>query len=298
MFKSLFQSFDKTSETRKGEIFLLSEAFLWAFFPIITILSLNTLSPVFSLAINTLLSTVFFFIVIIIQWKFNELKNYKAYKYILLNVLIIWVWFYWLFFWWLSETSAWNWWIIALMEIFFSFLFLDLILKHQKSPKIQIFWAILMSFWALLVLLKWSFSINKWDFIILIATILPPFWNYFMQKVRKEMSSAAIMFLRSLVCSVLFFMISYFFNLMTNIDEVMKVLPWLFINWFLLLWLSKIFWIEATHRISIQKAISLNTVSPFLTLIFAYFILWEMPTWWQVLWFIPIAFWAVLIMKK
>jgi hypothetical protein len=48
------------SEERKGEIFIFFEALLWSLFPIVTILSLNTLSPITSLAWSTFFASIFF----------------------------------------------------------------------------------------------------------------------------------------------------------------------------------------------------------------------------------------------
>lgn len=150
---------------------------------------------------------------------------------------------------------------------------------------------------AALVLFKWSLSVNIWDLLILMATMFPPLWNYYVQKARKAVSSSVIMFLRSLISSILFFTVSYFFGLNSNMQEVYKALPFLFVNWFLILWFGRILWIEATHRISIQKAVSLQTISPVFTLIFAFFMLWEIPNWWQVIWFVPIIIWSIFIIK-
>lgn len=209
----------------------------------------------------------------------------------------MWVLFYWFYFWWLSKTDAGNGSIIAVMEVFFAYLILDVIIKHQKSPISHIIWAILMSIWAFCALFKWSFKVNLWDILILIWTMFSPFWYYYAQQARKEISSASLMFLRSIICSIIFLAVSYIFNIISLFWEIIIVLPWLLINWFLLLWLSKIFFYEGTHRVSIQKAVTIWTLWPIFTLIFAYSILWEIPNWWQIFGLIPIMIWSYFITK-
>src|SRR5579864_1247944 len=61
------------SETRKGELSILSEALIWSLFPIVTIVSLTGLSPVLSLAYSTLFAGVFFGCVMIWRGKTHEL---------------------------------------------------------------------------------------------------------------------------------------------------------------------------------------------------------------------------------
>ena len=70
-------------------------------------------------------------------------------------------------------------------------------------------------------------------------------------------------------------------------SQILNSLWFLFINGFILFGLSKIFWVEAIHRITITKANTLGAITPALTMVFAFLILKDIPTIWQIMGFIP-----------
>ncbi|MBI2356020.1 MAG: DMT family transporter [Candidatus Doudnabacteria bacterium] len=69
----------------------------------------------------------------------------------------------------------------------------------------------------------------------------------------------------------------------------------LLINGLIMLGLSKIFWLEAIHRISVVKANALSSMGPLATLFFAWIILRDAPTSWQLLSIVPMIFGVVLL---
>lgn len=290
MFKNL-------SKTKQWELFTSSSIFFWSLFPVITILSYSWVNHIFSLAWSTLFSSIFFAIVLTIQKKWWEFKVKNVWKDLFIATLFIWILFYFFFFWWLSKTTAWNAAIMWLMEIFFAFCFFELIL-WERSPIKHYYWAMLMTVWAIIILFPWEIKLNLWDLLILIWTIMPPIWNYFMQKARKKVSSTFIMFFRSIVATLFLFIFAYSFSDIPTVNELIESLPFIIIIWFLLLWLSKILWIEGIHRISVPKAVSMNSIWPAFTLLFAFFILKEIPTVYQIMWLIPIMIWWILITRK
>lgn len=64
----------KLSTERQGEVFVSAGAISWGLFPVITILSYNTLSPMTSLGISALLAAIFFAVVLTIKKQWHELK--------------------------------------------------------------------------------------------------------------------------------------------------------------------------------------------------------------------------------
>jgi drug/metabolite transporter (DMT)-like permease len=71
------------------------------------------------------------------------------------------------------------------------------------------------------------------------------------------------------------------------------------INGLLLLGFSKILWVEGIHRISVTKSNALASIAPPLTLLFAWLILHNIPTLFQLLSIVPILFgMALLSMNK
>ncbi len=285
------------STQRKGELFLFSEAFLWSFFPIITILSLNLLSPLYSLALSSLIAAIFFAIWITYKQKWSEFKIKKAIKYMFLTTLFIGIIFYSLIFVGLQYTTAGNASIILLMEVFFAMVILNGWKKEKLSPKL-FFGAFFMVIGALLILFQGSFSINKGDLILLVATAVPTLGNYYAQQARQYVSSSTIMLFRSVVSGVFLLVFAAIIEPQVSISVIRSSLWFLLINGILLLGVSKLLWIEAIHRISITKAISLQSIVPAFTLVFAYFILQEIPTLWQILGLIPIFTGVVMLVNK
>ncbi len=292
-----FYFINKLSKTRRGEVSVIFSVFLWSLFPIITILSYSWINHMFSLAWNTLFSTIFFWIVLSFQKNWWEFKVKWVFLDLILLTIFNWILFYFLFFWWLSKTTAWNAWIIALMEIFFSFIFMELLI-WDKSPVEHKYWAILMAIWAIIVLFPWEIKLNPWDVIILVATLMPTAWNFFIKRARRRVSASFIMFFRWAIASFFWLIFAYTVYEAPSIDSFKNALPFLLINWMILLWFSKILWIEWIFLIPIQKATTFVSIAPVFTLMFAYLILNEMPTVYQVIWLIPIVAWWILVTRK
>jgi len=285
------------SEEHKGEVIIFSEALIWSLFPIITILSYSSLSPITSLGWTTGFAAIFFAIMLTIKKRWSDIKNISALKDILLAVFFIGICYYSLMFIGIKNTSPGNVSIIALAEIFFSFLFFN-IWKKEYINKKYIIGAILIVIGAVIILFPQGLSFRKGDIFILIATMFAPIGNSFQQRARKKISTEGILFIRNLIVFPFFFGAAYLLKETATFPEIKSSLLFLIINGIMLLGLSKILWIEAIHRISVTKAISVSSISPIFTLIFSYFILKEVPTSWQLLSFIPMFFGVILLTSK
>lgn len=274
------------SEERKGEFFILTEALLWSLFPVITILSFKGVSPVLSLAWTVLFSALFFGIVLCIKGGWKELGNKKALGDILLATGILGIAYYLLFFWGLKYTSAGNASIIALTEVFFSFLFFNVWRKEYFSPWYGI-GAILVLVGAVIVLYPNVHEFRLGDIFILLASFIAPLGNFFQRRARKQVRSEVILFTRSLITALFMFTLAYFLKMdLASIDIKHSFLVLIF-NGFFLLGLSKLLWVEGIHRINVAKANALNGITPLLTLLFAWILLGNMPTWFQLISFVP-----------
>ena len=289
--------FSNLSKIRQWEFYLTSAVLLWSLFPIITILSYSWVDHIFSLAWSAFFACIFFAIILTLQRKWWEIFKKNIWKDLILATLFIWIFFYFFFFWWLSKTTAWNAAVMWLMEIFFAFIYFELFF-WEKSPIYHYYWAVFMLSWAVIILFPWEIRFNQWDILILIWTMLSPIWNFYMKKVREKISSTFIMFFRSLIVCIFAFSFAYLFLDAPTGSQLYDSIPFLIIIWFLLLWLSKILWIEGIHKISVPKAMSFNSIWPAFTLVFAFFILGEVPSLYQVLWLIPIVIWWILITRK
>ena len=61
------------TESRKGELYILVEGILWAFFPIVTTLSYASVSGLASLAWSTLISMFFFAAIVTYRKRWHEM---------------------------------------------------------------------------------------------------------------------------------------------------------------------------------------------------------------------------------
>jgi len=273
---------------RTGELFIFSEAFLWAFYPIVSSVLVHTFSPIFALAVSTLAAGIFFGSVVLIQKKWHELFIREAWKYLIPMILLLGIFFYGLLFFSLQYTTPGNVSIISLMEVFFTMLFLGAVTGIEKLSRVTVIGGTLMVIGAFFVIFPGSITPNPGDVLVFVAMIIPPFGNLLTKKVRKYMSSATLMFARSIIAGLFFLSLAW---ILGDIPETMiswKLIGLILLNGSIFLGFSKILWIEGIHRIQISKAISLASITPAVTLLFAYVILKQPPTVFQLLGLVPI----------
>ena len=82
-----------------------------------------------------------------------------------------------------------------------------------------------------------------------------------------------------------------------SLPELYQSLWLIILSGVFLMGASKIFWIEAIHRIPVVKANALTCIRPLLTLLLAYFFLKEIPTLWQILALLPLGAGVVLLTR-
>lgn len=282
----------------KGELFIIAEAILWSFFPIITILTYSKLSSLSTLAWSTMFSTVFFGVLLVIRGKLIELKNKEVYKYALGTAFFIGWLFYGFYSTGLKFTSAGNASIIALMELFFSYILFN-VWKKEELTKKHTWGAVLMLLGAVIILYpKQGLDFHRGDLLILVASACAPMGNYFQQKARKLVSSETLLFLRSLFTFPFFFLLAFILGSKNGFSQILSSFWILALNGVVLLGLSKIWWIEGINLISVTKANALASIGPLFTLIFAYFILSQKPNFWQFSALVPLIFGLILLTSK
>ncbi|MFA6171798.1 MAG: DMT family transporter [Patescibacteria group bacterium] len=282
------------SKERQGEASILSGTMLWSFFPIITALSLRAIPPLVSLGISTFFSAVFFALALTLKRRWPELKRREAFGDILWASIILGVVYYLFYYFGLRYTTPGNAAIIALTEVFFSFVFFHLWHKHY-IPRTHIFGAFLVLAGALIVLYPNFHKPQIGDFLVLIAAFIAPLGNFFQQRARKSVSSQSILFIRAMVSFPIILTLAVFFNSNFYSSGIKSVIFYLLLNGFILLGFSKILWIEGIHRISVTKATALSSTSPLLTLFFVWLILHDAPTGFQLLSIIPMCAGVILL---
>lgn len=286
----------KVNKERQGEVFIFLEAMLWSLFPIITILSYHTLPPLLSLGESTLFASIFFAAVLSVRKKWKEIANTSALKDILFATFFTGILYYIFSFFGLQYTSAGNASIVALIEVFFSYVFFHL-WRKDHLPFIHLIGALCMVAGALIVLSPSLKAFQVGDMLILTAAFFAPFGNFFQRRARTKVSSESIMFIRSIVSSGIIFFLAFFFHEKLSLSNFRESIFVVIINGFFLLGLSKVLWVEGIHRISVVKANSLASISPLLTLLFAWLLLKNTPTLWQFLSFLPM-FSGILLLSR
>lgn len=276
------------SEHGKGDMYIYVTSILWALFPIVTVLTYLTLEPLPSLALSTLFAAIFFAVMVTVRKKWHELRNTAALRDILYVTLFIGVGFYFFIFMALKYTSAGNVSLVGLLEILFSYLFFSVWKKEEFSVR-HIMGSLLMIAGAVVVLLPNATIFNIGDFLVIVSVMLAPFGNYFQRRARLQVSSEIIMFVRSLLTTPVVFVLAFVFGQGITFAGAAGSFWFLLLNGVLLLGFSKILWIEAIHRVSVTRANALSSISPLLTLLFAYLILGDVPTVFQLASFVPLA---------
>lgn len=287
--------------TQIGYAYIGSSILFWSFFPIVSILAFASVPPLFTAGISTLIAGGAFLGALTLKKQLHFFKTCTVWAEIFLASILIGICYYGLMFYGISKTTAGNATIFSQFEVLFTFLILNTFLKHEPLIKNHVIGAFLMILGAVIILFPRDsgLTINLGDTIIILACLFPPFGNMYAQKALKQVSSTFLMAIRSFVAGTFFLVFSFFWEApWPTWAEVQPSLPFLIINGLLLLGLAKIFFLEAIKRLPISQCISFGVAQPALTLVFAYFILTEIPTFWQLIGFIPIACGALLLLKK
>lgn len=282
------------TEERKGEWNLIGASFLWSFFPILTILSIQQIPPITAAGISTLFAAVFFMAWVSVRSEWHLLRN-SVWKQILLSTLLIGVLFFGILFIGISHTTAGNTAILLLSQVFFTFLILNVFLSLERNTTLQYIGAFLMVVGAVIVLLpRGGVSVDFGALLIIVATVFPPMGNWFAKQALQEVSPHFLMMVRSTIAG--FFLLALGFLIETvTFSFGFETILFIAINGLVLLGFSKILWLEAIRRITVAKAVSMGAIEPVLTIFFAFIILSEIPTMSQLIGIVPVLLGVYLI---
>lgn len=282
------------SKEKQGELFIFGEAILWSLFPVLTILSYSKVAPMVSLGGSAAFAALFFGIILSVKKSWKEFKNPQGLRDAFLTMLISGISYYVFYFFGLVYTTAGNASIIALTGIFFNYVFFQL-LRKEPFTFLHLLGSILMIIGALIVLFPKMGEFRGGELLILLAASIVPIGNFFQRRARTKISSESIMFVRSIGTAVVILPLALILNNDFHYDDLSGTLWFFAINGVFLLGLSRILWIEGIHRISITKASALESTAPLFTLFFAWILLNNKPTMWQVFAFVPMFLGILLL---
>lgn len=285
------------STQRTGELYIIGGVLLWGLFPIFAQISYANVSPFTSLAVSSMFSASFFAVILTVRHRWYELFHKQALLYALYSTLIVGVIYYLLYFMSLHYSSAGNISILALSEAFFSFLLFHV--WHKKYiPKVHIVGAVLILLGAVIVLARSFTVLHIGDLLILLASAIVPFGNFFVQKARRLVQTETLMFVRGIVGSFIIFLLSFPLHATSTLPNVIHSLPFLMANGIFILGLSTLLWVEGIHRIPVAKGNALSALGPLVTLFFVWIVFKTSPTLLQLVSFIPMFAGVQLNSKK
>jgi len=286
----------KITDAQKGNIYIILEMIIWSLFPIISILGLSGVASMVSLFWVNVFSTIFFLIIVLFRGNISDFKNKKVWFYSLGAVVFIDVLLYGLFFIALEKTTPANASIVALFEIVPSYFFFQILRKEKFKTK-YIFGIILAMVGVFIVLSPKAGGVNIGDLIILIACFFPPLGNLYQQKARNLASTESVLFLRHLMALPFLYLLTVIFRTPIGNYDISNVFGWLLLNGVLIFGLSKIFWVEAIHRMTVTRALAVNSLNPVFTVLFAWLLLRQAPTYVQLV-SLPFLIGAILLLTN
>lgn len=280
---------------REGELYMIALALLESWFPILSIVAMQHIGALYTYAFALMFSLFFFLVVMKRKNRFIELKNTEAYKDLLLTTFWITTLFV-LIFLGMQYTTAGNMSVIIFLQVLFSYLYFN-VFGSDKMDKIHTIGAFIMAGGALIILFPNELTLNKGDLLIMLGAAIAPIANYYSKRTRIHCSSETILGFRTMVSLPVILLMAWMFEPALNAENVLKSLPYVLLIGFLILGLSKIFWMEALHRTSITKLSALLAIIPVLTLFFAYIYLNEIPEFRQLLGILPVLIGGYLLTK-
>ena len=278
---------------RLGELFMIALSFFEGWFPIVTMMALQTITPIFAYSYTLMFVIMVFLTIILLENKLGDLFYWSAWPDLLLSSFFITLMFVFLFTG-LVYTTASNMAVLIFLQVLFSFLYFN-ILGNEPFSKIHLFGAVLMTCGALIIMFPEKLHLNIGDLLILLASAIAPIANLFQKRALRLVSSKTLLAFRSIIALPVILLMAHLLEPEPDREMIMNALPWLAINGLLLMGLSKIFWLESIRRISITKASAMAALVPVFTLLFAYLTLNEVPGITQIIGIVPILLGGLLI---
>lgn len=276
------------STEQRGDIICITQAILWSLFPVVFVFILASVPPMRATAIATSISCLFFATLLTVKGIWSQLLDRRAWRGFLMTTLCLGIINYGLLSIGLKSTGAGNGGILSLTEVFFSFLILSVILRHERLALRHIIGAVLTVGGVIIVLLPKSSAV--WlggELLVIAAAAIAPIGNIFAKDALKYVDNTTVMFVRSGVGGIFLFLLSLVFE-----GPLMPIAPhiWLLLlfSGLVLMGVCKILWMESIRLLPITKCISLSAGQGAITLVLAAIFLKEEITAWQILGFLPI----------
>lgn len=266
-------------------------------FPILVPFSYAFLGPLASLAFSTAFAVLLFALSVTVRKRWHEIMVWHAIRDAAMCGLFLGFLFYAIFYTGLQYTTPGNASLIGLTEVFFTYMFFNVWRKDTLSTR-QLVGAVCMVGGAAIALSPNIARFNPGDFLILCSMAIAPIGNFFALRARQHISGEMIFFIRGIIAVPCIFMLAWVLGERFTFQNVQASFWYLVVIGVVLLGFQKLLWIEAIHRISVTKAISLNSFAPLITLLLAWAILSQAPTPTQLGSVIPLIFGTYLLTRS
>lgn len=281
-----------------GNLLLFSSYILWSFFPVLSIILLTEVPTLLVASISTFFASIYFGLLL---WKKKQVtKLHKMdpedIKNIFWGSVLVGVFLYGFLFYGAQFTTVNNMAIFMLTEILFTYVVMSLILRGEKFNPIHFLGALCMIIGVLCVLIPKGFNPDIGIWFVILAALCGPFGNHFQKKSVQKLGSTPVMFIRSVFATIVLGLLAWKFNQLKFIPEIsLEIWGFFGIIGVLLFGLSKTLFLEGMAKTSVTHAITFSSLNAPLTMVWAYFILHEIPNFWQLIGLFPIMIGIYLI---
>lgn len=280
---------NKIESERQGELLIICEVLVYAFFPIVVNYTTKLMPPILFAGVSTIMAGVALFTYILIKKQLPKLKNIQALKYILAVTLFVIIIPSILIFTGTSKTSGINTTILLQTEILFAFLICGVFVGEKITPQ-RIGGAIIVVIGAIAILYNGTLQINRGDLLIVAGAFFFPIGSIYGKKALKLTTPAVILLVRSFLGGMILVLISLLFeNYQVSFSGyVVDNFKFILLNGAFICGLARLLWYEGLKHLDISKATSLAMSYPAFSLFYAYVFLKEIPTIFQGIGFIII----------
>lgn len=281
----------------QGELYVLSASFIEAWFPIAIFYIAHSLGGIHGLFYSLVIAGILLGIHAVWSGKYKQFADTSAYPALLKTSLIMSTLFM-LIFVGAQYTTASHVALIIFLQLLFAYLYFQRYLE-EKLNRQHLLGAFLMGLGAIVILFPMDevWHINLGDGLVLLAAMLAPLGNYYQKQARQKVASTNILLTRSLIGMPVVYLVASMFEVAPSWQMIQAQWAWLLFLGLMIFVVAKILWMESLHRLSIAKVNALYAVSPLLTLLLAYWLLNEVPSFWQLLAVLPILLGGYLITR-
>jgi len=251
-------------------------------FPILVSIASHSFPPIFFTAISSLLASfVFFFLLVILRQL--DLRSIQPRTWLhIFGVGMFIVVAYVLIFLGGQATSSINIALLLKMEMLFTFVFSTFFLR-ERLHSMQVVGGGAVFLGALAILFNGTLEINGGDLLIVAATALFPLGNTCAKRALKVIRAEMLLFLRYLIGGTILLILSVSLEDLSLGVSLFSGNELLFLLTYvgLILVGSKLFWYAGLKQLSLGKSVYIVSASTAFSLLFAFAVLREIPSWYQ-----------------